>query len=83
MASFVLCRDAHGEPCFTGEPRLSLADGTHPDLQVILVSLFFLNSETRIDTLDHILYQKSYVNRDICEFDHWQNRIERRSFMNV
>lgn len=61
MSSFVLCRDAHGEPCFTGEPRLSLADGTRPDLQVILVSLFFLNSETRIGTLDHILYQKSYV----------------------
>lgn len=61
MLSFVLCRDAHGEPGFTGEPRLSLVDGTHPDLQVILVSLFFLNSETCIGTLDYILYQKSYV----------------------
>ena len=81
MSSFVLCRDAHGEPCFTGEPRLSLADGTRPDLQVILVSLFFLNSETRIGTLDHISEIICY--RDICEFEHWQNRIERRSFMNV
>lgn len=59
MPSFVLCRDAHGEPFATGEPRLSLADGTRSELQVILVSLFSLNSETRIGTLDHILYQKS------------------------
>ena len=69
----MLCRDARGEPCrdATGEPRLNLADDTPPEVQVILVSLFSLNSQTRIVTLDHILDQKLYatmifVSLNIC-----------------